>query len=120
MAVLGLDHVNLAIPPGGEPAARRFFGDLLGLEELTKPEHLARRGGCWFALGPQQLHLSIDDDFHPARRAHPAFLVDDLGAVTARLAAAGHPVVPGRPLEGYERGDVDDPFGNRVELMQRV
>lgn len=120
MKVIGLDHVQLAIPPGGEPAAREFYGGLLGLEELPKPDHLAKRGGCWFALGPLQLHLGVEDDFRPARKAHVGLLVDDLPAVVARLDAAGHHARSDQPLAGYERTYVGDPFGNRIELMQRV
>lgn len=118
MTVVGLDHVQLAMPPGGEDAARAFYGGVLGLVEVAKPADLAARGGCWFEGGAARVHLGIDLDFRPAVKAHPALLVDDLAALTTRLAEAGVAVIPGRPLAGYVRGDIADPFGNRIELMQ--
>ncbi len=107
------------MPVGGEAAARGFFGDLLGLRELRKPPDLAARGGCWFACGDTPLHLGVDPAFRPALKAHPALLVRDLESLIARLAEAGHSARRDAPLEGYRRVYVDDPFGNRIELMQR-
>lgn len=118
MAIVGLDHVQLAIPAGGEPAARLFYGGLLGLDEVPKPPHLAARGGCWFERGAVKLHLGVDPDFRPARKAHLALLVDDLRALSGRLEAAGHAVRTDEPLDGYDRIFVDDPFGNRIELLE--
>jgi catechol 2,3-dioxygenase-like lactoylglutathione lyase family enzyme len=118
--VHGLDHVQLAIPPGGETASRRFWVDALGLVETAKPPHLAARGGCWFEGPALRLHLGIDRDFHPARKAHPALVVNGLQALRVRLAAAGFPPVDDEPLEGFDRCYVDDPFGNRIELMEPV
>ena len=118
MAIVGLDHVQLAMPSGGEAAARLFYGDLLGLDEVPKPFHLAARGGCWFERGAVKLHLGVDPDFRPARKAHPALLVRDLQALAGRLKAAGHVVRTDEPLEGYDRFFVDDPFGNRIELLE--
>jgi catechol 2,3-dioxygenase-like lactoylglutathione lyase family enzyme len=112
-----IHHVQVAIPAGGEDRARAFYGDLLGLREIAKPANLAKRGGCWFETGNLQLHLGVDAAFIPARKAHVAFAVDDLAAVRARLAAAGIATVEDEPLPGYGRFYVDDPFGNRVELL---
>lgn len=116
--ILRLDHIQLAMPPGGEPAARRFYEDVLGLPEVPKPPHLAARGGCWFGTPAVKLHLGVEADFTPARKAHPALVVSDLPALVERLAAHGHPAVRDEPLEGYDRLYVHDPFGNRLELMQ--
>ena len=119
MKVLGLDHVQLAIPRGGETVARAFYGGLLGLVEETKPEPLASRGGCWFRAEGTVLHLGMEETFVPARKAHPAFLVADLDAARAELAAAGAPVVPDDSLPDVRRFYSADPFGNRIELIQR-
>lgn len=120
MPILSLDHVQLAMPPSREEEARAFYAGLLGIPEAPKPANLARRGGCWFEQGALKVHLGVETEFRPARKAHPAFLVDDLAALAAALAAAGHPTRTDEPLEGYERAYVDDPFGNRIELMQRL
>ncbi len=120
MSVLGIDHVQLAMPPGGEDTARRFYHDVLGLTETARPAELVGRGGCWFTGGNAHIHLGVEQDFRPARKAHPALLVDDLDAFAARLAGHGCDITPGRPLAGYKRGDIFDPFGNRIELMQRI
>ena len=118
--IVGLDHVQLAMPKGGEDAARAFYGGVLGLAERPKPAHLATRGGCWF-VGPRvELHLGVEPDFRPAAKAHPALLVADLAVMHARLSRHGVAFTEGKPLEGYLRGDVQDPFGNRIELMQRL
>jgi catechol 2,3-dioxygenase-like lactoylglutathione lyase family enzyme len=119
-AVVGIDHVQVAAPAGCESQARAFYGDALGLPELAKPEALAGRGGCWFACGDRQLHVGVAEPFAPATKAHPALLVRDAAALAgllARLAAAGHPPRRDVPLPGLERAFVDDPFGNRVELV---
>jgi catechol 2,3-dioxygenase-like lactoylglutathione lyase family enzyme len=118
--VVALNHVQVAMPPGGEAEARAFYGGLLGLEEAPKPPQLAGRGGCWFRGERLELHLGVEDGFTPARKAHPALEVRGLHALRARLEAAGAEVVDDEPLEGYERLYVYDPFGNRIELMQRV
>ena len=120
MAIIDLDHVQLAMPHGGEDQARRFYCGVLGMDEVPKPEHLAVGGGCWFASGGAHIHLGVEAEFRASRKAHPALLVDDLSAQVARLAAHGHDFKPGKPLAGYVRGDIQDPFGNRIELMQRV
>lgn len=118
MAVLSLDHVQLAMPAGREDDARAFYSGLLGLEEQLKPANLAKRGGCWFGRGALKVHLGVEDEFQPAKKAHPAFLVDDLTCLRKTLELAGCRVVEDELLEGYDRFYVYDPFGNRIELMQ--
>lgn len=113
----GIDHVQLAAPPGCEEAARSFFGELLGLEELEKPEPLRGRGGVWFRVGAQQLHVGVEADFAPARKAHPAFSVSDYDGLRARLRAAGVEVTDDDSLPGTRRCYVEDPWGNRIELF---
>jgi len=121
MGILDFDHVQVAIPVGGEDKGRRFYADLLGFREVPKPAHLrARSGGGWFEAGSAKLHLGTEADFRPARKAHPALLVSDLAGLAERLAAAGVELHADDPVEGYERGFVFDPFGNRIELMQRT
>jgi catechol 2,3-dioxygenase-like lactoylglutathione lyase family enzyme len=115
-----LDHVQLAAPPGCEAEARRFFGDLLGLEELEKPEPLRSRGGAWFALGGGgQLHVGVEEPFAPARKAHPAFRVapEKLVELAARLESAGERVESDDSLPGARRFYTADPWGNRLELL---
>ncbi|MBN8485113.1 MAG: glyoxalase [Sphingomonadales bacterium] len=116
--LVALDHVQLAMPAGGEDAARGFYTGLLGLPEVAKPPALAMRGGCWFESAEVKLHLGVEADFRAARKAHPALLVDDLDALAALLTAAGHAVSPDEMLPGTQRCYVDDPFGNRIELIQ--
>jgi catechol 2,3-dioxygenase-like lactoylglutathione lyase family enzyme len=118
LTVTGIDHVQIAAPPGCEAAARAFYGGLLGLEELPKPEPLASRGGCWFRAGALELHVGAEAPFTPARKAHPGFVVDDLDALRARLADAGIAVRDDTDLPGAVRFYVDDPFGNRLEFRQ--
>ncbi|HRW37786.1 MAG TPA: VOC family protein [Aquihabitans sp.] len=118
MHVLGIDHVQLAMPAGREADAIAFYEGLLGIPQVPKPPHLAARGGCWFERGALKVHLGVDRDFRPATKAHPALLVRDVRALAAELAAAGCRVVDDEPLEGYDRVYVDDPFGNRIELLQ--
>jgi catechol 2,3-dioxygenase-like lactoylglutathione lyase family enzyme len=118
MTIKSLDHIQLAMPPGREADARAFYSDLLGIPEVGKPENLAKRGGCWFEQGALKVHLGVELEFRPARKAHPAFIVDDLANLAARLANAGHPTRSDEPLDGYTRLYVDDPFGNRIELME--
>jgi catechol 2,3-dioxygenase-like lactoylglutathione lyase family enzyme len=120
MPVLALDHVQLAMPAGREDAARAFYQGLLGIPERAKPPPLARRGGCWFERGSLKVHLGVEKDFRPARKAHPAFIVEGLRAMAGRIAAAGFRVIADEPLAGYDRVFVDDPFGNRIELMEAL
>lgn len=117
MAIIGLDHIQIAIPGGGEEQARQFYGDLLGMHEVPKPDTLSPTGS-WFERGGVSLHVGVDPDFTPARKAHPAFLVDDLGRLRTRLEGAGYDCRDDKPVEGYSRFFAFDPFGNRVEFMQ--
>jgi catechol 2,3-dioxygenase-like lactoylglutathione lyase family enzyme len=112
-----IDHVQLAAPPGCEDEARRFFGELLGLEELEKPEALRGRGGAWFRVGAQQLHVGVEDGFTPARKAHPAFSVRRYDELLARLRSAAVDLVEDEALPGVRRCYVFDPWGNRIELL---
>jgi catechol 2,3-dioxygenase-like lactoylglutathione lyase family enzyme len=118
MPVKALDHVQLAMPPGREAEARAFYQGAMGIPEVPKPANLARRGGCWFEQGTLKIHLGVEADFRPARKAHPALIVEDLAAFAAALEKAGYPVRSDEPLAGYTRLYVDDPFGNRIELME--
>ena len=119
--ILSIDHVQIAMPAGGEEQARAFFIDLLGFTEIPKPPDLAKRGGAWFESGSTQLHLGVESDFRPARKAHPAFLVDDLDSLLANIQAAGFEVdISQPPLDGYKRAHIFDPFGNRIELMEKL
>ena len=120
MAIGRLHHVQLAMPAEGERSAEAFYAGVLGIPRVPKPPQLAARGGCWFEDGDLRLHLGVDPDFRPARKAHPALEVDDLAALRARLVVAGIAVREDDPLEGFDRIYVDDPFGNRLELMQRL
>ena len=118
--ITGLDHVQLAMPVGEEDTARAFYCDILGMEERQKPAHLRGRGGCWFHAPGVELHLGVEDLFRPAAKAHPALLVDNLEKVRETLELNGVDFSPGAPLDGYLRGDIHDPFGNRIELMQEL
>jgi catechol 2,3-dioxygenase-like lactoylglutathione lyase family enzyme len=117
VGVLAIDHVQLAIPARGEPEARRFYGEVLGLREVAKPDTLAGRGGCWF-VGPggTAIHLGVDERFIAARKAHVCLIVADLGAARNALTAAGASIVEGAE-SGLDRCYTADPFGNRIELV---
>ena len=117
---IGVHHVQLAMPAGGEEAARRFYSDVLGNPEVPKPVELARRGGVWFETDQIRIHLGVEHDFRPARKAHPGLLVQDLQGLSRRLADAGCELIKGEPLEGYAHIYISDPFGNRLELLQVV
>ena len=112
-----IDHVQLAMPAGQEEAARRFYSDLLGMRETPKPPELAKRGGCWFESGAVQIHLGVESDFRPAKKAHPALQCADYGSLIAKLRAAGVAVTESHDIPGVRRCHVDDPFGNRIELI---
>ena len=117
MRITGLHHVQVSITAGGEPAARRFYGELLGLAEIEKPGSLADRGGVWFACGAQQLHCGVETEVVRSRR-HPALLTDDLEALRHRLVGAGLRPDEDRQIPGFLRFYVEDPFGNRIELLE--
>ena len=119
--IYAIDHVQLAMPVGQEALACQFYGEVLGLREVPKPPELAKRGGVWFELGAVKVHLGVETDFRPARKAHPAFLVRDLEQMLAVCRAQGCEVKDDEPpLTGYRRVHVFDPFGNRIELMQAL
>jgi catechol 2,3-dioxygenase-like lactoylglutathione lyase family enzyme len=119
VAIVGIEHVQLAMPAGREADARQFYSGLLGIPEVTKPPALADRGGAWFESDAVKIHLGVDADFRPARKAHPALLVRDLPALVDRLRAAGVDIVDD-PLPRHLRVYVADPFGNRLELIEAV
>ena len=112
-----VDHVQLAMPAGEEDAARRFYVGLLRMNELQKPAELAKRGGCWFGSGTVQVHLGVEDDFRPARKAHPALRCIDYEGLTERLRAAGVEIREDEAIPGVRRCHVSDVFGNGIELI---
>lgn len=116
--VVGINHIQLAIPAGQESLAKTFYAEVLGLTEEAKPANLATRGGVWFRGGALRLHLGVDPEFRPARKAHPALLVEGLADLAERCRAAGYPPVRDEPLDGFNRVYVSDPFGNRIELLE--
>ena len=118
MGIVGIDHVQLAMPAGREDDAQAFYEGVLGIPRVPKPAHLERRGGCWFEQGALKVHLGVDPDFRPATKAHPALRVDDLPGLVARLRAAGVPLDDDEPLGGHHRVYALDPFGNRIELLE--
>lgn len=118
MRIKRIEHVQLAMPAGGEDRARAFYKEVLGIAETPKPANLAKRGGCWFERDDLKIHLGVEADFRPARKAHVALLVTDLPLLREKLNAAGYVLKEDEPLEGYQRIYVDDPFGNRIELME--
>ncbi len=121
MPILSIDHVQIAMPPGEEDKARAFYIDILGFVEIPKPAELAKRGGAWFRSQNVQLHIGVETDFKPVRKAHPAFIVSDIDSLIAKVQSAGYEIDTSQPsLDGYKRAHVFDPFGNRIELMQKV
>ena len=118
MELQNIDHVQLAMPVGGEALAREFYSKLLGLNEVKKPKNLLNRGGVWFANGPLKLHLGVDKDFMPATKAHPAFEVRSLSGLRKILEDAKYTILVDEPLKGYDRFYVNDPFGNRIEFLE--
>jgi catechol 2,3-dioxygenase-like lactoylglutathione lyase family enzyme len=116
--LVGVHHVQLAMPPGQERTAERFYAGSLGMERVPKPEHLAARGGCWFRGAGVELHLGVEEGFRASAKAHPALRVEGLGSLRDALAADGADVTEDTQLEGHERCYVRDPFGNRLELIE--
>ena len=119
MKIHAIEHVQLAMPKGEEQKARAFYRDVLGIPERAKPPDLAKRGGAWFEHGALKIHLGVEGDFRPARKAHPALLVEGIAELAARLNAAGYPVID-EAMPGYRRIYTEDPFGNRIELMEKM
>jgi catechol 2,3-dioxygenase-like lactoylglutathione lyase family enzyme len=115
--VVALDHVQLAMPAGGEAVAEAFYCGVLGFDRLAKPPRLAARGGCWFAKGEVQVHLGVEADFRPAHKAHPALVVRGLDGLVSHIEGAGQTFRWDDEVPGVRRGYVDDPFGNRIELI---
>ncbi|MFD9412476.1 VOC family protein [Streptomyces sp. NPDC059989] len=115
-----VDHVQLAAPPGSEDRLRVFYTDVLGMTEIPKPDVLAARGGCWFAAGPVQLHLGVEEAFRPARKAHPGLRVTGIDAYASRLEERGAEVVWDDDLPGHRRFYSEDPVGNRLEFLEPV
>jgi hypothetical protein len=113
---LAIDHVQLAMPAGGEDTARRFFVDLCGMTEVPKPTGLAKRGGCWFRSGTVEVHLGVEQEFRPALKAHPALVCENYGALIAKLQAAKVSVKEDFEIPEIRRSHILDPFGNRIEL----
>ena len=120
MSVTRIDHVQLAMPAGGEPRARDFYQGILGVPEVPKPPDLAQRGGCWFERGELKIHLGVDPEFRPARKAHPGLIVTGLRSLAEKLRAAGYTFREDGAIDGCARIFVDDPFGNRIELLEAL
>ncbi len=118
MLVADIDHVQIAAPPGCENAARDFFGKLLGLDEIEKPEPLRSRGGCWFRVGSRQLHIGVEEDFLPATKAHPAFVAKDIEKTFAVFRSGGVQCAWDEALGGIRRFYANDPWGNRLEFTE--
>jgi catechol 2,3-dioxygenase-like lactoylglutathione lyase family enzyme len=116
--IVGIDHVQIAAPPGCEARARWFFGEVLQMEELEKPPELARRGGCWFRCGTQQLHIGVEPDFRPARKAHPALRVKSMVVLKTALNSYKIPFRGDTANPGVKRIFIEDPWGNRLEFME--
>lgn len=114
----GIDHIQIAAPPQSEEQARGFYGELLGMKEIPKPENLQARGGCWFKCGVQEVHIGIQSDFTPAKKAHPGFTVHALEPLKSRLAMAGYNISEEPPIAGRARFFTHDPFGNRIEFLE--
>lgn len=118
--LVAVDHVQLAAPPGSEDDLRAYYVGVLGMTEIPKPPVLAARGGCWFGAGAVQLHLGIEADFRPAKKAHPGLRGTGVEAYAARLAALGAPVAWDGSLPGHRRFYSEDPVGNRLEFLEPV
>lgn len=120
MTILSIDHVQIAMPAAEEEQARAFYAGVLGFTEIPKRAELAKRGGVWFQSQNVQLHLGVESDFRAARKAHPAFIVSALDELLVKVQAAGYQIDTSQPpLEGYKRAHIFDPFGNRIELMEK-
>src|SRR5438105_13755532 len=117
MKLLAIDHVQLGMPVGKEERAAEFYANILGLKQVSKPAQLANRGGAWFENDSVKVHLGVEQDFRPARKAHPAFVLDDISTLLCLLKEKGYQITPAETMNGIERVHVNDPFGNRIELI---
>ncbi|MBP0726587.1 VOC family protein [Bacillus sp. RG28] len=115
---IGIDHVQLAAPPGCEEKARDFYGEILGLNEVDKPDNLKGRGGCWFKCGNHEIHIGVQENFVPAKKAHPAFSINNLTEYKNRLISKQVTIKEDAPIKGRNRFFIDDPFGNRIEFLE--
>lgn len=113
----GIDHIQIAAPPGSEDIARSFYGELLGMTEIVKPKNLKVNGGCWFQCGSQEVHIGIQPDFTPAKKAHPGFMVNAPELLRSALQTADYIISEELPIEGRSRFFTHDPFGNRIEFL---
>lgn len=113
-----IDHIQLAAPKGSEPIAKQFFGELLGFQEIVKPENLRKRGGVWFQFGNYQIHIGIEEPFIPAKKAHPAFEIENIEALKTHLTNNKVPFIVDEDLPGANRIYIHDPFGNRIEILE--
>jgi catechol 2,3-dioxygenase-like lactoylglutathione lyase family enzyme len=120
MPILSLNHVQIAIPIASQDRARAFYSGILGFTEIEKPPQMADRKSLWFVAGAVNLHLGIEPDFTPAKRAHPAFVVDGLDQILAACERASITIKPDTSFNNFRRVHVFDPFGNRLELMERT
>ena len=120
MPILSINHVQIAVPIASESRARAFYSGILGFTEVAKPAEMAERKSIWFVAGGVNLHLGIELDFTPAKRAHPAFVVEGLDTILVACERAGLTAKPDTPFNGFRRVHVFDPFGNRLELMERA
>lgn len=115
--ITSIDHIQIAAPPNSEEEARGFYGEILGMTEIPKPENLQGRGGCWFQIGAQEVHIGIQEDFLPAKKAHPGFIVNALETLKLRLEKANYSIQEDAPINGRTRFFTNDPFGNRIEFL---
>lgn len=113
-----IDHVQLAAPKGSEATAKHFFGEILGFQEVEKPEILKKRGGVWFQFGNYQIHIGIEEPFEPAKKAHPAFQIENLEVLKSHLTNNNVSYIVDTDLPGANRIYVHDPFGNRIEILE--
>lgn len=120
MGVIALDHIQLAMPKGREQEARAFYQNILGIAEVPKPVELAGRGGAWFESGSVKIHLGVEDEFRPAKKAHPGLVVSNLNELVELLRDSGYEVIYDRNMPGVERAFTHDPFGNRIELIHHL
>lgn len=118
-SIRSIDHVQMTAPKGSENEAREFFGNLLGLKEVNKPNSLQKRGGVWFEFGDMQLHIGIEEPFNPSKKAHPGFLVECLKNLKEHLVANQIDFVEDDNIAGVNRIFLYDPFGNRIELLEK-